>query len=220
MRLLALNSGGMDSPVATHRMLVKGCEMAAVIFDNQPFTDQEDVDTALETIQRLADLHDTRITTYVVPHGFVQERFLSEASEGEVGYSCLFSRRMMVRVSCRIAEVDGLQGLVTGENLAQVASQTLDNVAVIDDASDLPVFRPILGEDKNDVVAEARVIGTFDISSQGGIVCAVNPDYPETAGVIERMREIEEGFDIEELVKRSLDEMEKRNVEPSTSLAE
>jgi thiamine biosynthesis protein ThiI len=215
MRLLALNSGGIDSPVAMHRMLAKGFETPAVIFDSQPFTDEEDVETAVATVERLADLHDTTIETFIVPHGHVQERFLQEADDDEVAYSCLFSRRMMVRAACRIAADNDIRGLLTGENLAQVASQTLDNLVVIDEPADRPIFRPVLGEDKNDVTEEAREIGTFEIPPDGGIVCAATPDHPETHGVRERMNEIEDGFDIEELIEKALEGMERRSIGPS-----
>ncbi len=214
MRLLALNSGGIDSPVAMHRMLAKGFDTPAVIFDSQPFTDEDDVETAVETVGRLVDVHDTGIETFIVPHGHVQERFLQEAGDDEVAYSCLFSRRMMVRASCRIARERSIPGLLTGENLAQVASQTLDNLVVIDEPADRPIFRPVLGEDKNDITEEAREIGTFEISKDGGIVCAATPDHPETHGAIERMREIEDGFNIEELLEEALDGMKRRSIDP------
>jgi len=212
MKLLTLNSGGMDSPVATHRMLASGHDTAAIVFDNRPFTSEEDVETAVDTVERLAEMYGTTIRTYIVPHGFVQERFLEKADRDEVKFSCLFSRRMMLRVCSRLAEQENFDGLVTGENLAQVASQTLDNLVVIDDASTTPVFRPLLGEEKNDVVGEAREIGTFEISSRGGIVCAATPDYPETHAVLEEVKQVEERFDLDGLVEESLEEMEEYGV--------
>lgn len=213
MHLLALNSGGIDSPVAMHRMMEHGHEVDAVVFDNRPFTDEEDVETAIEAADHLAGLHDISMTVFIVPHGFVQETFLEQADDNVVRLSCLFSRRVMMRVSSAIAGENGCGGLVTGENLGQVASQTLDNLTVIGDAADVPVFRPLLGANKQDTTATAREIGTFDISAQGGIVCAANPDYPETHAALEELEEVEDEFDVEGLVERSLDEMEERVLE-------
>ncbi|MDY6770380.1 MAG: hypothetical protein SV186_00310 [Candidatus Nanohaloarchaea archaeon] len=208
MKLLALNSGGLDSPVATHRMLAKGFDMEAVVFDNRPFTDEEDIETAVATVEELAESHDASIPLHTVPHGFVQEAYLQEADDEEVDYACLFSRRMMFRVASELASRRDAGGLVTGENLAQVASQTLDNMVVIDDAATVPVFRPVLGLDNYELSQEARRIGTFDLSRQGGIVCSATPDHPETHGTLERMREIEERFDLGDLVDRSLERAE------------
>jgi thiamine biosynthesis protein ThiI len=213
MHLLALNSGGIDSPVAMHRMMEHGHAVDAVVFDNRPFTDEDDVETAIETVDHLATLHDTEMTVFVVPHGFVQETFLEQAGEETVKYSCLFSRRVMMRVGSAIAREQGCRGLVTGENLSQVASQTLDNLTVIGEAAELPVFRPLLGSNKPDTTTEAREIGTFALSSQGGITCAANPDYPETHAALEELERVEDDFDVEGLVKRSLEEMEERVLE-------
>ncbi|MCJ7450629.1 MAG: hypothetical protein MUP58_02710 [Candidatus Nanohaloarchaeota archaeon QJJ-9] len=203
MNLLALNSGGIDSPVATNLMLERGFSVDAIVFDNQPFSDQKDRDLALKTLEKLSELHNTEIKAYILPHGFIQEKFLNEADEEEVKYSCLFSRRTMMRAASRIAGED-YRGLVTGENLAQVASQTLDNLVVIDESAGKEVIRPLLTWDKEETVNKAKEIGTYDLSIQGGIVCASNPDYPETHGAIKDLKELEKKFEIEKLVKKSI----------------
>lgn len=208
MKLLALNSGGIDSPVAMHKMLKHGHEVVAVVFDLQPFTAKEDVETALETVNVLEDYHDTEIPVHVVPHGFVQEQYLNEIDEDYVHYNCLFSRRVMLKTAEALADDIEADGLVTGESIGQVASQTLDNIVVTGDAVDLPVFRPLLGLNKVDIIDTAQNIGTYKVSTEGGIQCAANVEYPETHGVIEDMEDIEERFDVGALVSEGLSRRE------------
>lgn len=206
MKLLALNSGGIDSPAAMHMMLRNGHSVEAVTFDLAPFTNEEDVATARETVERLEDVHGVDIPMRVVPHGFVQERFLDAVGEGDVAYNCLFSRRVMLRTAERIAETRGLDGLLTGESLGQVASQTLANVVVTGSAVSMPIVRPLIGMDKNEIIAEAKDAGTYEVSTQGGVQCAAHIDYPETRGVVEEMERIEERFDVKGMVETALED--------------
>ncbi|MDY6768986.1 MAG: 7-cyano-7-deazaguanine synthase [Candidatus Nanohaloarchaea archaeon] len=208
MKLMALNSGGIDSPAAMHMMLAQGHELEAVIFDLAPFTDEADVDTAVETVEQLEEEHETDIPTHVVPHGFVQERFLDEVEEDAVAYNCLFSRRTMLRTAEQLAEERGADGLVTGESLGQVASQTLDNIVVTGSAVDMQVYRPLIGLDKLEIEAVAKEAGTYDTSTQGGIQCAAVIEYPETHGKVAEMERIEEQFDVAGMVEKSLEQAE------------
>lgn len=206
MKLLALNSGGIDSPVAMHMLLQQGHELEAVIFDLEPFTSQEDVETAEKVVEILEDVHETDIPVHVVPHGFVQERFLEDIDDTYVQYNCLFSRRVMFKTAEKLAERIGAEALVTGESIGQVASQTLDNIVVTGSAVEMPVLRPLLGLNKMEIVEVAREIGTYDVSTQGGVQCAANIDFPETHGAVEEMERVEERFDIEKLVADGLEE--------------
>ncbi|MDY6769527.1 MAG: hypothetical protein SVU88_00990 [Candidatus Nanohaloarchaea archaeon] len=208
MELVALNSGGIDSPAAMHMMLRNGHAVDAVVFDLAPFTDAEDVETAVATVEQLEEVHDTAIPTTVVPHGFVQERFLDAVDEREARYSCLFSRRMMLRTADALARERGAGALLTGESLGQVASQTLDNVAVTGDAADRPVHRPLIGLDKVEIEDIARDAGTYSISTQGGVQCAAMVDHPETHGTVEEIANIEERFDIDAMVEQGLADAE------------
>lgn len=204
-RLAALNSGGIDSPVAMHHFLRHGIDMISVIFDNQPFSTPDSVSTARETVSILENTHGTTIPTYVVPHGFVQETFLNDASEDDLKYNCLFSRRLMLKTAARLTAKTDASGLVTGESLGQVASQTLENLQVTDAAVQTRVYRPLIGFDKTQIVDTAREIGTFDTSSQGGIACAAHIEYPETRGVKQEMERIENNFNTDELIQEALD---------------
>lgn len=209
MKLIALNSGGIDSPAAMHLMLEHGHTLETVIFDLEPFTEEEDVETAIETVERLERTHGVEIPVTVIPHGFVQEQFLEESDEGEVKYNCLFSRRTMLRTAERMAEERGAKGLLTGESLGQVASQTLDNLVVTGSAVDIPVIRPLVGLNKVEIEEIAEEAGTYEVSAQGGIQCAAVIDYPETHGAVEEIEEIEEQFDMEELVDEGMERAEK-----------
>lgn len=208
MQLLALNSGGIDSPAAMHLMLRHGHDLHAVVFDLSPFTDAEDVETAIETVEQLEQVHGTAIPTTVVPHGFVQERFLDTVDEDAVAYNCLFSRRTMLRTAERLAEEQEADGLLTGESLGQVASQTLDNLVVTGAAVDMQVYRPLIGLDKMEIEEIAKAAGTYDISTEGGVQCAAVIDYPETHGQVAEMERIEEQFDVEALVAEGMEQAE------------
>jgi thiamine biosynthesis protein ThiI len=146
------------------------------------------------------------IPVHVVPHGFVQKTFLDEIDEDHVHYNCLFSRRMMLRTAEALADEIDAGGLVTGESLAQVASQTLDNVIVTDDAVNIPVFRPLIGLNKEEIIGTAKKIATYAISTDGGIQCAANMEHPETHGTIAEMQEIEKQFDVAQMVHDGLEQ--------------
>lgn len=207
MKLVALNSGGIDSPAAMHLMLENGVELEAVSFDLAPFTDQEDVDTAVATVEQLEERHGTAIPARVVPHGFVQEAFLDAVDEDDVKYNCLFSRRVMLKTAARIAAEVDADGLLTGESMGQVASQTLDNLVVTGAAVDIPVYRPLIGMDKMEIEDVARDAGTYSISTQGGISCAAVIDHPETHGAVEEMEALEQELDVAGMVQDGLDQM-------------
>ncbi len=210
MDFVALNSGGIDSPAAMHLMLRHGHDLHAVVFDLSPFTDAEDVETAIETVEQLEQVHGTDIPTTVVPHGFVQERFLDAVEEDDAAYNCLFSRRTMLRTAEALAGEVGAGALLTGESLGQVASQTLDNLVVTGAATSVQVHRPLIGMDKMEIEEIATAAGTYDISTQGGVQCAAVIDYPETHGQVAEMERIEEQFDVDGMIDEALQDAEKR----------
>lgn len=212
LKLLSLISGGIDSPVAADLFLRKNVDLSMVIFDNSPFSSEDELDGAVELIEKLSDRHERDIEVFIVPNGAVQERFLNNCYEKDLSYSCLFNRRMMLRISQKIAEDNELNGLITGDSMGQVASQTLDNLSVIGSVSDLPVYRPLLGMDKHEIIVIAKEIGTFQLTAGRGISCAVNPDYPETHARLKRMRKIENEFPISEMVEERVKSTEKRQI--------
>jgi thiamine biosynthesis protein ThiI len=155
-----LLSGGIDSPVAGWSAMRRGCTLSAIYFHSFPYTGDRTKEKVLDLARRLRPWHGP-LRLHVV-HFTAAQKALREHGPAEL--AVLLYRRMMMRAASRIAERERAKALVTGENLGQVASQTLDNLAVIEDASSLPVLRPLLTFDKSEIIARAQAIGTYDLS--------------------------------------------------------
>ena len=197
-RVMLLLSGGIDSPVAGWLAMRRGCDLDAVHFDAAPYTSPE-ARGKVEALARHLAAYEAALTLHVVPFGAVQAD-LRDAAPGRL--LVVLYRRMMMRIACRLAAQAGALALVTGENLGQVASQTLPNLAVIDGAAALPVLRPLVTYDKMETVALARRIGTYETSILPYDDCCslFVPDHPETAATAERVETVEAHFDIEAMV--------------------
>src|SRR5574337_81564 len=155
-----LLSGGIDSPVAAYRMMKRGCRVVFVHFHSQPFADRTSQDKAIELV-RLLTLYQFASRLYLVPFGEIQQEVVSRVS-GRL--RVLVYRRLMLRIAEQIAQKEGAQALVTGESLGQVSSQTLENIAVIEQASTLPILRPLIGMDKDEITQQAQQIASYDVS--------------------------------------------------------
>ena len=177
-KAVLLLSGGIDSPVAGWRMARRGLELTAVHFHSYPYTSQEALEKVKGLARRLAAWHGP-MKLYVVPFTAVQERMRAEGPED---YFTLLMRRSMARIASRIARREGCAALITGESLGQVASQTLEAMAVTGTAAAFPVFRPLVGMDKEEIVSAARQIGTFETSIQPFEDCCTvfTPRHPRT----------------------------------------
>jgi tRNA uracil 4-sulfurtransferase len=198
-RLVALISGGIDSPVAAYRMMQRGCRVIFVHFHSAPFQDN----TSQEKVRQLIGIltrHQFLSRLYLVPFGEVQRRIV--AAVGRPLRVVLY-RRMMLRIAEAIARKEKAKALVTGESLGQVASQTLDNIAVIQQAARLPILRPLVGMDKQEIIDQARRIGTFDISSIPDQDCCqlFVPKHPATKARFSDAEQDETKFDVSELVR-------------------
>lgn len=166
--LLALLSGGIDSPVAAHACLKRGSPVGLLHFHGGPFVGDEvlqKIDDLAQVVNRY--MPDPR-PVHVVPFGKIQER-IALATNPKL--RTLIYRRLMFRIACRLAEPFGYQGLVTGESLGQVASQTVENLSVVNAAANLPVIRPLITLDKDEIIAKARALGTYEISIRPGLDC-------------------------------------------------
>ena len=198
-RLVALISGGIDSPVAAYRMMQRGCRVIFVHFHGAPFQDN----TSQEKVRQLIGIltrHQFLSRLYLVPFGEVQRRIV--AAVGRPLRVVLY-RRMMLRIAEAIVRKEKAKALVTGESLGQVASQTLDNIAVIQQAARLPILRPLVGMDKQEIIDQARRIGTFDISSIPDQDCCqlFVPKHPATKARFTDAEQDETKFDVTELVR-------------------
>lgn len=177
-KVLALMSGGIDSPVAAWMMAKRGCSLDAVYFHSFPYISEKSRGKVLDLAGRLTAWHGP-MDVYTVPFTKIQEYLRDNVKPSML---VLAYRRSMVRISCALAARLGAGALVTGESLGQVASQTMENLTVIEDASKLPVFRPLLAFDKAETVLAAKRIGTFDTSILPFDDCCslFAPEHPST----------------------------------------
>lgn len=197
-RGLCLLSGGIDSPVAAWMMMKRGMWMSCVTFHSHPYIGDASKEKVL-ALARVLSRYQPATRVYVAPFTAVQESIRDRAPES---YRTVLYRRMMQRIASRIARDQQLSALVTGESLGQVASQTIENMTCIGAASDLPVLRPLVGFDKDDTIALARRIGTFEISNRQEPDCCTvfMPGHPVIHGDQASCEFIERELDVENLV--------------------
>ena len=211
-RAVSLLSGGIDSPVASWMMAKRGVALEMVHFFSYPYTSPEAKDKVLE-LARLLTPWCGRLTVHVVPFTEIQEELRRSCPEP---LFTLLMRRFMMRISERVAKRIGAHGLVTGESLGQVASQTMDAMAVTNSVVDLPVFRPVVGLDKEEIIRIARRIGTFETSILPYEDCCTvfTPRHPKTHPVEAELAEAEEKLDVEGLIQKAVDGIERVVMEP------
>ena len=201
-KVLALLSGGIDSPVAAWRMARRGAEVELLHFHGQPFTDPSSARQAEDLAAALAAFP-PGLNLHLVPLGDAQQ---------EIAVACapelrmVLYRRMMMRIAEELGRELDTEAIVSGDSLGQVASQTLTNMAVVDDATSVPVLRPLVGMTKDEIIATAQAIGTFDISTRKHQDCCVlfEPRSPATKASLEHIRRAEGSLDLEALVAKAL----------------
>ena len=206
MKLVSLISGGIDSPVATHMMMDREAEIIAIHFDNRPFTDDGQFEKTRALVNHLEKTNNAKIKTWVVPH---KESHVAFAKHCRRNLHCVLCRRMMLRISERVAEMEGADALLTGESLGQVASQTLRNIHTESQAVTKPVLRPLIGLDKLEIEDIAKRIGTYEISILPGMCCSIVPKKPSTYSRLDTVLEEEGNVDIDSLVADALKGMHK-----------
>jgi thiamine biosynthesis protein ThiI len=197
-RGLALLSGGIDSPVAAHRMMKRGLALDFVHFHAHPIVSSASRDKAAELTAHLTRWQ-TRSTLMLVPFGNLQREIVANTLRP---LRVVLYRRFMLRIASALAERSRATVLVTGESLGQVASQTLENMAVIEKAATFPILRPLVGMDKNEIVDQARRLGTFETSILPDQDCCTLfvPAHPETRARIEAVEAAESRFDIPRMI--------------------
>lgn len=182
--LLALVSGGIDSPVAAWRVMKRGAPVVPLYLDLGPFGGIDHRARAIETVRALAEYApEGELSLQEVPIGEPLERIAERVGDTRM----LTVRRFMLQIANRVAEAEGAKGIVTGEAIGQKSSQTVSNLAVTDRASDLPVHRPLLAADKQEIVAMARGIGTYDTSTIEAGCNRIAPDQPATRASVDRV---------------------------------
>lgn len=189
--LVALVSGGIDSPVAAWMMMKRGCRILPVFVALDTFLDDTTIARAERVVETLAR-YQPGITLTVINDSYLAAAKAELVNKHLEKYTCLFCKRRMYRIATTFALQAGAKGIVTGESLGQVASQTLDNLVVLTDAaSDMPIHRPLIGFDKEETIRIAREIGTFPESISPASGCKAVPSGPSTKAKLETIREIE-----------------------------
>jgi thiamine biosynthesis protein ThiI len=210
-RVVCLLSGGIDSPVAAHRLMKRGCQVVFVHFHGAPFLDGTSRTKAADLARALTRFqYQSRL--YLVPFGEIQREVVVGAP---APLRVVLYRRLMGRIAEQIARREHAKALVTGESLGQVASQTLDNLAVIEEAVGMPVLRPLVGSDKEEIVQQARELQTYEISIIPDQDCCrlFVPQHPATISTLEEVRAAEANLNIDKLVQMGLDQVEIRGFE-------
>ena len=199
---VSLLSGGIDSPVASWMVAKRGVQLEMVHFYSPPYTSPQALDKVLD-LARLLVPWCGRLVVHTVPFTEIQETIRRDCPEE---YFTLIMRRFMMRCAQRVAGRVGAEALITGECLGQVASQTMEAMACTEDATDLPVFRPVIAMDKEEIIRIARRIGTFETSIQPFEDCCTvfTPRHPRTHPKVEDVRELEAALDIGGLVDRAM----------------
>lgn len=201
-RAVTLLSGGIDSPVSSYMIARRGIHLIPVHFFSFPYTSEQAKQKVLDLAKLLTD-YCGRLTVEIVPFTHIQEEIRAKCPEE---YFTLIMRRFMMRIAEAIAEQNGCAALVTGEDLGQVASQTMEALRVTEAVVDLPVLRPLIGMDKKDIVEIARKIGTFDTSILPYEDCCTvfTPRHPKTKPKLEDVEAAEAALDVDTLVAEAL----------------
>jgi thiamine biosynthesis protein ThiI len=202
-KVVVLLSGGIDSPVAAWRIMRRGCTAVFVHFHSAPQTNRESQEKALE-ITRLLASNQLRSRVHMVPFLDIQKRIMVETP---VETRVILYRRFMMRIAERIAHREKARALVTGDSLGQVASQTLENIDVISRSVEMPILRPLVGSDKQEIVTLARTIGTYQISILPDQDCCslFVPKHPETRARLDHIERIEATLDVSAEMEASID---------------
>ena len=208
-----LISGGIDSPVAAWMMARRGVELTAVHFASPPYTSERAEQKAADLLRKVGE-YAGRMTMFTVPFTRIQEEIRAKCPEE---YFTVIMRRFMMRAAEKIARGEGCGALITGESLGQVASQTLQAIVCTDKAASMPVFRPLIGMDKVDIIALARRIGTYDLSILPYEDCCTvfTPKHPRTRPLPKFIEKAEEALDTDGLVEDCVSRVKVTKIEPN-----
>jgi thiamine biosynthesis protein ThiI len=205
-KVMCLLSGGIDSPVAAWRLIKRGCRAYFVHFHSYPIlsiTSQEKARSLVEVLTR----HQLRSRLFLVPFGTIQQKVVVSVPPP---LRVVTYRRLMVRIAERLARKVDTHALVTGDSVGQVASQTIENLAVIEGAATMPILRPLVAFDKEEITGEAQRIGTYEISIIPDEDCCTlfTPRYPTTRASRAEAEAAEAELDVEALVEQAVKDVQ------------
>lgn len=205
-RSLLLLSGGIDSPVSGYLALKKGVKVDAIHFHSPPFTSERAKQKVLDLAKQLTR-YGHELNIHIVPFTKLQQKIFREIPDG---YAMTVMRRMMLRISERVAKKEGILSLTTGESLGQVASQTMESMNVINEVTNYPIIRPLVAMDKIEIIEIAQKINTYDISILPYEDCCTIfvPDQPKTMPRREKVHQFEDPVDFEEEIVEAIQGIE------------
>ena len=201
LKFVTLLSGGIDSPVAAYLMANVGADVILLHMDNGEFGDPKEIDKVKKIAKRLSEITGKDLPLFIADHSTNQAAIKKNC---EYSYQCVMCKRVMQNVAKRFAQEHGCDGIIMGDSLGQVASQTLRNIRAEQADVDFPIVRPLIGLDKEEIIDIAKRIGTFDISiiQTGG--CKVVPAKPITEASIEKVLANESKLDFDKLIADSV----------------
>jgi thiamine biosynthesis protein ThiI len=198
MKFVSLVSSGIDSPVATFLLSKYAEQIILVHADNRPFTDEREIQKFVLLAKHLQKQVSSKLTAYLVPHGKTLEMYTQQCNQK---FTCVVCKRMMLRYAEAIAKKEGADAIIMGDSLGQVASQTLQNIRVVEQAVALPILRPLIGFDKEDTIQIAKKIGTFELSISPAEGCRAVPIRPSTRARLEQIFAEEQKLPLNDLVR-------------------
>ncbi|MFH0874605.1 MAG: tRNA uracil 4-sulfurtransferase ThiI [archaeon] len=209
-KLISLLSGGIDSPVASWKMYRRGCSVSFVHFYN-PTTNKASVKQKIFDLVQILSKYQFKTKLFIVKFDDVQRQIIASVP---ADVRMIVYRRFMFRIAQKIAESEKALGFVTGDSLSQVASQTLENIGVIYEAAKIPVFAPLIGEDKDAIIALAKKIGTYSTSIQPYDDCCsfFVAEHPKTKSTIAEILAVEKKMDVKALVNMALVDVEVKTI--------
>ena len=215
-KVAVMLSGGIDSPVAAWQMMKRGCQAMFVHFHSYPLVDRTSMDKAVDLVEHLTR-HQYESNLLMVPLSEIQKKIILTCPPS---YRIVLYRRFMVRITEILARRNRAKAIITGESCGQVASQTLENISVVDDCAGIPILRPLIGSNKEEIVDLARNIGTFPTSILPDQDCCslFVPKHPETKANLETVLRLEETLSVDEMVTEAVENTERRHfISPGTA---
>ncbi|MDZ7374535.1 MAG: tRNA 4-thiouridine(8) synthase ThiI [candidate division KSB1 bacterium] len=211
-KLMALVSGGIDSPVAAHLMMRRGVKVDVAHFQNETQVRTE-VETKIQDLCRVLAGSQGPTTLYIVPFADLQFQIIASVP---AKLRMIVYRRFMLRIATELARSEGAKGLIVGDSLSQVASQTLDNLHVTYAATPLNVYAPLMGLNKNETIELAKRIGTYEISIRpyGDCCTFLVSEHPETHARLEVVEAVESRLDVEGLVRKAVTQARRQIIDP------
>ncbi|MEK7452715.1 MAG: tRNA uracil 4-sulfurtransferase ThiI [Patescibacteria group bacterium] len=209
-RVLSLISAGFDSPIASWKMMRRGAKVVYIHFHSYPYTTKASSENVKAIIKKLNE-YQFESKVFFIAFSDIQKEISIKCSSSQ---RVILYRRFMMRIAEKLADKEDIKALVTGDSLGQVASQTLDNIYVVSEAVKIPILRPLIGDNKNDIIDLASEIGTYEISAQPYEDCCslFLPLSPETHGKLDMILEEEKKLDVKKMIQTALDSVEIFNI--------